>query len=310
MYRGVSVLPRKPDSFDSGFLTDDAFLASVALAVNQPRIAPHPVWEDMLVWEEGQLARIDPAVLNLEVAKGIPNLKDLEVEPYSRLLDQTASGFARWLPEAEREFHADPGGWGNDLIAFRLGMLCQYVEQTLSVRYHEDQRDVKKISYSNPGDLFLHGVLDTRQGTCGNMAVLYLSLCWRLEWPVHLALAGWHEICRYDDGERTINIETTAIGEGGFGTPPDEHYIRKYSLLPEWITSGSDLTALKPRQMLGCFFGSRGRYWYDRQDALGAMDDYRRATELFPQSHLWREKYTHAAGLASEEWSSGSSQGY
>ncbi len=267
--------------------------------------ASRPLWEQLLAWDEERLARTDPAVLNLEVAKGIPDLKDLDVEPYCRLLDHTAAGFARWLPTAEREFQADPAGWNNDLVRFRLGMLSQYLEQVLGVRYNEDQRDVKKIQYTNPGDLFLNGVLDTRQGTCGNMAVLYLSVCWRLGWPVFLALTGWHEICRYDDGTRTLNVETTAIGEGGFGTPPDEYYIAKYNLLPEWITSGSDLTALRPRQMLGSFFGSRGRYWYDRRDALGATDDYRRATELFPQSRLWREKYHHAAGLACDEWSWG-----
>ncbi len=286
------MFPHTPGTFD------DAFLASVALALNQRHAAPRPLWEEMLTWDEEWLARTDPAVLNLEVAKGIPDLKDLEVKPYCWLLDHTAAGFARWLPEAEREFHADPAGWEDDLVSFRLGMLCQYLEQTLGVRYNEDQRDVKKIQYTNPGDLFLNGALETRRGTCGNMAVLYISLCWRLRWPVYLACSGWHMICRYDDGKRTINVETTAIGEGGFRTPPDEYYIEKDCLLPEWVASGSDLTALKPRQMLGSFFGSRGRYWYDRYDALRAVDDYRRAMELFPQSRLWREKYHHAAGLA------------
>src|SRR5262245_18504640 len=223
----------------------------------------------MRSWDAARLARTDPALVNLEVAKGIPDLADLDVRPYCHLLDETATGFRRWLPGAEKEFHADPPGWQNDLISIRPGMLYQFIEQVLGVRYREDQKQVAKIQYTNPGDLFLNGVLDTRQGTCGNMAVLYLCLCWRLGWPVSLAMTGWHTICRYDDGLRAVNIETTAIGEGGFSTPPDEHYIEKDRLRPEDIASGSDLTALKPRQALGGYFGARGRYWYDRCDAKG-----------------------------------------
>jgi hypothetical protein len=266
-----------------------------------PRLPQEPraVWEEMMAWDGGRLARTDPAVLNLEVAKGISELNDLKVAPYCQLLDQAIAGFSRWLPQAEREFYADPQGWDNDLVAFRLGMLCQYIEQVLGIHYNEDQKHASKISYTNPGDLFLNGILDTRRGACGNMAVLYVSLCWRLGWPVSLAMSGWHTLCRYDDGTRAINIETTAIGEGGFSTPPDAHYIRADKLTAEDIPSGSDLTALKPRQMLGCFFGWQGRYWYDRYDAVRARDDYARAAKLFPQSRLWRQQWTHASNLVS-----------
>jgi hypothetical protein len=283
---------------------DAAFLERIRLVLEPPRPTlggpgAGAVWEEMTTWDDGRLARTDPAVLNLEVAKGIPALKDLEIAHYCRLLDQAAAGFGRWLPLAEQEFHAHPEDWSNDLVPFRLGMLCQFIEQALGVRYTEAQKHVKKITYTNPGDLFLNGVLDTKRGTCGNMAVLYLCLCWRLGWPVSLALSGWHTLCRYDDDARKINIETTAIGEGGFSTPPDEHYIKADRLSAWDIQSGSDLTALRPRQVLGCFFGARGRYWYDRFDANRARDDYGRASELFPQSRLWREKWRHASGLAS-----------
>jgi hypothetical protein len=237
-------------------------------------------------------------VQNLEVARGIPQFSDLDVRPYCELLDQSAAHFSRWLPRAEREFLADPEGWDNDLVSFRLGMLCQFIDQVLGVCYNEHQRDVKKISYTDPSDLFLNGVLDKRQGTCGNMGVLYYSLCWRLGWPVSLALTGWHELCRYDDGKRTINVETSNIGMGAYRIMPDEEYIREDHLAPERVASGSDLTALRPRQVLGVFFGNRGRYWYDQYIALAAKDDYGRAVKLFPESWLWREKRQNACLLA------------
>jgi hypothetical protein len=253
----------------------------------------------MLTWGEG-LARTDPAALNLEVAKGIPDCAALQVEPYCRFLDQAAARFKQWLPEAEREFGANPEGWGSDLARFRLRMLCQFIEQCLGIDYNEDQRSNLKIEYTNPGDLFLNGVLDTRRGTCGNMAVLYVALCWRLGWPVFLAMTRWHVICRYHDGQRTVNIEPSCIGRGGFSTPEDDVYIKEDKLTPEDISSGSDLSPLTARQSLGVFFGLRGRYWHDRRDALCARDDYQRATTLFPQSRLWREKYQYVCQLASE----------
>ena len=143
-----------PLSFES---FDDDFLTAVALTNNSAQIAPRPLWEEMLTWDEERLAQTDPAVLNLEVAKGIPAFADLDVNSYCQLLDETGVGFARWLPSAEQEFEADPAAWGGDLVGFRLGMLCQYIDQVLGVRYNEDQRDVLKIQYTNPGDLFLNG---------------------------------------------------------------------------------------------------------------------------------------------------------
>ena len=161
-----------PSSFES---FDEDFLAAVALAGNSAQTAPRPLWEEMMTWDEERLAQTDPAVLNLEVAKGIPAFADLDVNSYCQLLDETAVGFARWLPWRSRSSRPTLAGGDGDFVGFRLGMLCQYLDQVLGVRYNEDQRDVLKIQYTNPGDLFLNGVLDTRQGTCGNMAVLYLS---------------------------------------------------------------------------------------------------------------------------------------
>jgi hypothetical protein len=77
---------------------DEDFLMTVALALGPQQAKPTPLWEEMISWDEERLARTDPAVLNLEVAKGIPDVADLEVEPYCRLLDQTVSGLFSGAP--------------------------------------------------------------------------------------------------------------------------------------------------------------------------------------------------------------------
>jgi hypothetical protein len=94
----------------------------------------------------------------------------------------------------------------------------------LGVHYRPDQRGVTGVLYTDPSDLCLNGVMDTRQGTCGNMAALHVALAWRLGWPLHLACAGPHMFCRYDDGQVVHNIECTNNGQRGFQSHPDSWY--------------------------------------------------------------------------------------
>ena len=104
--------------------------------------------------------------------------------------------------------------------------------------------------------------MDTRRGTCGNMAALHVALGWRLGWPVSLALAHWHCVLRFDDGRSVWNIEASNT-EGGFRTNPDSYYQTEYNIPQGHIDCGSDLTFLRPRQLLGHFIGARGRHWWD-----------------------------------------------
>ena len=99
-------------------------------------------------------------------------------------------------------------------------MMCWYVGNILGVRYRENQRKKKLVLYTDPSDLFLVGVMDIRQGTCGSMPLLYITLGWRLGWPLSLACVGSHCICRYDDGKKIINIEATNTDRSGASSHP------------------------------------------------------------------------------------------
>jgi hypothetical protein len=245
-----------------------------------------------------QLARLDPLLMNLEVARGIPRLSHLDVASYQRMADEWATDVARSLSEDEAAFHRSPGAWKNDLAFFGLGVLCWYVDEVLDIHYREDQRDLKAVRYTNPSDLFLNGVMDSRRGTCANMAALHVALGWRLGWPVSLACAGWHLFCRFDDGEHTHNIEATNNGRGGFHSHPDDYYRQQYYLPEEAIRCGSDLSALGLRQLLGLFVGIRARYWEDVGLLDAAARDYELALDLFPESLLMQRKVLDAGGSA------------
>jgi Transglutaminase-like superfamily len=250
--------------------------------------------EDLIRLSDEELARVDPLMMNLLVARGTPALGRLDIGPFQRLADQWAAEVARCVAEDEPAFHRTPGAWKNDLAFFRLGVLCWYVDEVLDIHYREDQRDLQAVAYTDPRDLFLNGVMDTRRGTCGNMPALHVALGWRLGWPVSLACAGWHLLCRYDDGQRTHNIEATNNGHGGFHSHPDDYYRQQYHLPDEAIQGGSDLTALRPRQLLGLFVGLRARHWDDIGCSEPACRDYHLARDLFPNSLLLQRKAREA----------------
>jgi hypothetical protein len=245
-----------------------------------------------------ELAAVDPLAMNLVVAKGIPALDGLDIGHYQHVLNGCVLDFSqRCLPCWETAFHQSPDDFKNDIRYFRLGMVCQYLELEAGIEYKRDQRDVDRVLYTNPSDLFLNGLLDTRQGTCASMAALHVAFGWRLGWPVSLACVNSHYILRYDDGETTYNIEATQSGFGGFKSDPDAYLIRERHLPDIAIHSGSDLRALRPREVLGVFVGLRARHLQDvgkqalREDLmLESEPDWLLARQLFPTN---RAIYKH-----------------
>jgi hypothetical protein len=236
---------------------------------------------------DGQLSVIDPLEMNLLVAKEIPALAGLNVFSYKLTADKWANEIKRGLRDRERDFHETPWHWKNDLAFFRLGYVCWYVDQHLGIRFREDQKDHAPASYIHPNNLFLNGVMDSRRGTCANMALLHVALAWRLRWPVSLACAWSHLICRYDDGKIQHNIEATKNGGSGFHSHPDDYYLHEYRMTRKAITCGSDLRALTPREMLGVFVGIRARYFQDTRQIELAEADFLLARHLFPRNRYW-----------------------
>jgi len=244
--------------------------------------------EQLLALTDAELARVDPVEMNLLVAQGIPSLSDLDIPPYCAILDQAAEVLRQELPGADQRFYRNPQAWKNDIRFGRLALMCWYVDEVLGIQYREDQKGLTQVLYTDPGDLFLNGVLNTRRGTCGNMAMVHVALGWRMGWPVSLACVGSHFICRYDDGKVVHNIEATNNTGGGFTSPPDEYYIKQYHLPARAIRCGSDLRAVTPREMLGLSFGLRARH-FENTNRLGEAEvDYLVARCLFPQNrHLY-----------------------
>jgi hypothetical protein len=154
--------------------------------------------------------------MNIAVARDIPGLEELDYDQYREIVNGWTDQFRHWLPTVEHGFREAPQKYKNDVNFFRLGMLAQFLDQRVGVAYVEEQKEVQlegkksgkkvEVLYTDPGHLLLHGLIDTKRGTCGTMPALHVAIGRRLGWPVALACANSHYVCRYDDGEVVYNI--------------------------------------------------------------------------------------------------------
>ena len=95
---------------------------------------------------------------------------------------------------------------------------------------------------------FLNGILDTRQGTCYAIPLLYIAVAQRLGYPLYPVLAPDHIFVRYVDPAFTEqNVETTSGGKYF----PDQYYIKAFVVSQRGLKSGSYLRTLTYRQFLG-----------------------------------------------------------
>ena len=239
------------------------------------------IWQ-LLALDDSSLEKVDVVVLNLVVAKGIPALANLNIARYVRTVDDWTRQFRRVLPDMERQFRETPERWKNDIRFFRVGMLMGFLGHEIGIRYIEEKKHGTEFHYTNPGDLFLNGLIDTKQGTCGNMPALHAAMARRMGWPVSLACADCHFISRFDDDQAVYNIEATSTHPGSFAEGSDEDYIKRFALPEKAIECGSDLRKLSAREMVGVFLGLRGRHYADTGRPLEADLSYALARVLFP----------------------------
>jgi tetratricopeptide (TPR) repeat protein len=145
-------------------------------------------------------------------------------------------------------------------------------------KYLFDNLGFKSISEAtDPNSLFLHTVMDKKEGYCLSLSVLYLSIGERLGLPLYGVVVPGHFFVRYDDGRVRFNIETTSKG----GNAPDEHYIKKFNV-PRLNDRSIYLKNLSKTQTLGCFFNNLGNSYSDVGDIESALLAFERAVEINP----------------------------
>ena len=223
----------------------------------------------------------DIAELNLNLARGLPDSENIDVQQYLHRLDTwsrlVAAKTERWLPM----FHRSPVEFDGSLPKFRMLALVTVLQRDLGVRYDPSCREGLYFAL-DPCTLFLHGLLDGRGGTCATMPVLYIAVGRRLGYPLHLVHASEHFFVRWEGpgGER-FNIEATTLGF----TPRDDEHYRHWPkpIRDEDVRQGLFLRNLTPEEESAAFLRQRGQCWLDHLRTSAALEAFARALALRPR---------------------------
>ena len=120
---------------------------------------------------------------------------------------------------------------------------------------------------------FLPSVLDSRQGVCLGVSILYLALAQRLDLPLEVITPPGHIYVRYNDGAKIINIETTARGID----LPSETYL------------GINTRRLQPRnrkEVIGMAFMNQAAVFWTKEDYKTTVKLYEKAVLFLPNDPL------------------------
>jgi tetratricopeptide (TPR) repeat protein len=120
---------------------------------------------------------------------------------------------------------------------------------------------------------FLPSVLDSRQGVCLGVSILYLSLAQRLDLPLEIITPPGHIYVRYNNGRKIINIETTARGID----------------LPSEVYLGINTRSLQQRnikEVIALAFMNQAAVFWSRQDYAKTIALYEKALPFIPDDPL------------------------
>jgi hypothetical protein len=180
------------------------------------------------------------------------------------------------------------------------------LQRDIGIRYNPDLVEQEDF-FADSRNLFIHGVLETGQGTCSSLPPLYVAIGRRLGYPLKLVTTACHVFARWDEpgGER-FNIECTSLG---LNCHPDEYYltwpvpVERAQIAPCCL-----LKSQSSREELAGFLVTRAHCLLDNGHQPEAAACYAHACTLAPanQLHLraleaaldaWQERLTRQIAL-------------
>ncbi len=266
--KAATALPKVDIQAILSLVTRQSFDPAVKL--NQEQLAliekiaaqlPHHKLRGNTIWTKQEVLQLP--VEDVDLARGLllfqfdeaSNLKD-EVRQYEASLDLMALQIKARLNA--QSTHED-----------KIRAINRFIFQEMQFRFPPHSL------YANDIDLytFLPSVLDSRQGVCLGVSILYLSLAQRLDLPLEIITPPGHIYVRYNNGKNIINIETTARGID----PPSETYL------------GINTRHLQQRnikQVIGLAFMNQAAVFWSRQDYEKTLVLYEKAALFLPEDPL------------------------
>ena len=230
-------------------------LFNIATAAD-PQAFPSAIQKQLKLPED----KIDIGLAALTFAKEFyPNL---DIAAYSQRIDLIADK-ARQLAQ------------GTEDPETRIRILNTVIHQMEGYHY-----DHSPFARSRQDYYFLNGILDTKQGTCYTIPLLYIAVAQRLGYPLYPVVAPDHMFVRYVDPSFTEqNIETTSGGKYF----PDQYYVEAFAVSNRGLKSGSYLRTLTYRQFLGHMLAANAVFHGRNGKSLKAIVYLEKAAQLNPQ---------------------------
>lgn len=120
---------------------------------------------------------------------------------------------------------------------------------------------------------FLPSVLDSRQGVCLGVSILYFCLAQRLDLPLEIITPPGHIFPRYKNGDQIINIETTARG---IHLPSEQYLGINTRSLPERTL----------KEVIGMAFFNQASVFWSKSDTAKTVELYEKAMLYMPDDPL------------------------
>ncbi len=255
-----------------------------------------------------QLEQCDIAFMNLLCAEGLRGSEKLNVKECLARLDGIAKQVKFETDRHYYRFRQKPDEFNQSEGYYRMMMMATVIQQDFGIHYNParvrlpfEPQETSEEFFSNSQDIFIHGL--TREkgtGTCSSMPVFFVAVGRRLGYPLKLVRAKGHLFARWDEGQRSFNIEGTSVG---FVAHPDEYYRSwPFPFTAEEEQAESYLKPLTPAQELATFLSIRGQCCFAATNWLYALGSFSQAYNREPQSvgnqklFAWCERKVFEAG--------------
>lgn len=254
-------------------------------------------WHQLVRLSDAELSGHELAAINLACAAGLPGAEDLDVRLCLAVLDTWAERVGKETVRASPQFRKEPLAFEDSWAYFRVLVLATVLQEDFGVGYNAGlvERD---DFFSDAANLFLHGVLQGKGGTCSSLPLVYVAVGRRLGYPLRLVQTKGHVFARWDDPEAAerFNVECTSRG---LVCHPDAYY-RGW---PSRTTVEEEqyfgwLVSLTPREELAGFLINRGHCWLDNGHCREATEAYAWACAITSR----HRGYEGCVALGLQQW--------
>lgn len=231
------------------------FLSQLCQPLHHVKLKGHEIWT------EEEMLKLKSEDIDLARGLFLSQLGDNRplVEAYEALIDLMTLQIIARLPE-------------NASAEAKIAAINALFFDEMGFRFPPHSIYAKNIDLYT----FLPSVLDSRRGVCLGVSILYICVAQRLDLSLEMITPPGHIYVRYREGDKIINIETTARGID----IDSEEYL------------GVDLKALQRRslkEVIGLAHFNQASVYWQNGEYEKALASYKKAQKYMPNDPFLKE---------------------